>query len=51
MSAACSSNLADEAAVRQAYRSIEESVAPAVGREHFLGVTVQPMIAARRATS
>ena len=31
-------------AVRRAYRNIEESVTKAVGREHFLGVTVQPMV-------
>ncbi|MEQ1885629.1 MAG: bifunctional acetate--CoA ligase family protein/GNAT family N-acetyltransferase [Bryobacteraceae bacterium] len=39
-------NLADEAAVRTAYQSIEDSVTRAAGREHFLGVTVQPMIRA-----
>ena len=37
-------NLADEAAVRQAYREIETSVTEKAGREHFGGVTVQPMI-------
>jgi len=37
-------NLSDEAAVRNAYRDIEESVAHTAGREHFLGVTVQPMV-------
>ena len=37
-------NLADEAAVRQAYREIETSVAETAGREHFGGVSVQPMI-------
>ena len=37
-------NLADEAAVRQAFKTIEESVARLKGREHFLGVTVQPMV-------
>ena len=37
-------NLSDEAAVRNAYRSIEASVTQTAGREHFLGVTVQPMI-------
>jgi acetyltransferase len=36
-------DLADEAAVRKAYQSIEESVTRAVGHEHFLGVTVQKM--------
>ena len=36
-------NLEDEAAVRAAYRQIEESVTRAKGHEHFLGVTVQPM--------
>jgi acetyltransferase len=33
-------------AVREAYRSIEESVTRLAGREHFLGVTVQPMVRA-----
>jgi acetyltransferase len=37
-------NLANEAAVRTAYRSIEESVTRAAGGKHFLGVTVQPMV-------
>jgi acetyltransferase len=37
-------NLTDEAAVRAAYRAIEESVRTRVGAEHFAGVTVQPMI-------
>jgi acetyltransferase len=37
-------NLADESAVRVGFRSIEESVARLAGREHFLGVTVQPMV-------
>jgi len=37
-------NLPDEAAVRSAYRAIEESVTRAAGQEHFLGVTVQPMV-------
>jgi len=37
-------NLADEAAVRAAYREIETSVRERAGAEHFLGVTVQPMI-------
>jgi acetyltransferase len=37
-------NLPDESAVRQAWQGIEESVTRAAGREHFLGVTVQPMV-------
>jgi acetyltransferase len=37
-------NLADEAAVRVAYREIKSSVAQKVGAEHFAGVTVQPMV-------
>jgi len=37
-------NLSSEAAVRTAYRSIQESVTRAKGAEHFLGVTVQPMV-------
>jgi len=37
-------NLRDETAVRNAYRAIAASVAEKVGKEHFLGVTVQPMI-------
>jgi acetyltransferase len=37
-------NLSDEAAVRTAYQSIQESVTRAAGAEHFLGVTVQPMV-------
>ena len=36
-------NLRDAAAVRSAYREIEESVTRLSGREHFLGVTVQSM--------
>jgi len=39
-------NLSGEAAVRTAYQSIEESVTRAVGRQHFLGVTIQPMVRA-----
>jgi len=35
-------NLRDEDAVRQAYESVEASIA----REHFLGVTIQPMVRA-----
>jgi acetyltransferase len=37
-------NLPDEPAVRSAYRSIHSSVAEKAGREHFSGVTVQPMV-------
>ena len=37
-------NLANAKAVRRAYRAIERSVSRRVGAEHFLGVTVQPMI-------
>jgi acetyltransferase len=37
-------NLADEGAVRQAYRDIQFAVSEKAGAEHFLGVTVQPMI-------
>jgi acetyltransferase len=37
-------NLPDPRAVREAYRAIEAAVAERAGREHFLGVTVQPMI-------
>ncbi len=37
-------NLLSEAAVRTAYQSIQESVTRAAGAEHFLGVTVQPMV-------
>jgi acetyltransferase len=36
-------NLADAAAVREAYRAIESSVSEHAGREGFSGVTVQPM--------
>jgi acetyltransferase len=39
-------NLADEAALRTAFQSIKESVTRAAGPEHFLGVTVQPMVRA-----
>jgi acetyltransferase len=39
-------NLSGEAAVRAGYRSIKESVTRAAGGEHFLGVTVQPMVRA-----
>ncbi|HPQ15939.1 MAG TPA: acetate--CoA ligase family protein, partial [Bryobacteraceae bacterium] len=37
-------NLQDEEAVRNAYRAIEKSVTEKAGKEHFQGVTVQPMI-------
>jgi acetyltransferase len=37
-------NLRTASAVRQAWRTIETSVAKKAGKEHFLGVTVQPMI-------
>ena len=37
-------NLRTASAVRQAWKAIESSVAKKVGKEHFLGVTVQPMI-------
>ncbi len=37
-------NLFNAEAVRRAYRAIEQSVRERVGAEHFLGVTVQPMI-------
>jgi len=37
-------DLSSGEAVQRAYRNIEESVTKAAGREHFLGVTVQPMV-------
>jgi acetyltransferase len=37
-------NLRTASAVRQAWRAIEKSCTKKVGKEHFLGVTVQPMI-------
>ena len=37
-------NLTDEEAVRRAYRAIESAVADRAGAEHFLGVSVQPMV-------
>ena len=37
-------NLLSEVAVRTAYAKIQESVTRAAGAEHFLGVTVQPMV-------
>src|SRR5512141_1763777 len=36
-------NLADAAAVREAYNGIRKSVTEKKGAQHFLGVTVQPM--------
>ncbi|WP_334310870.1 acetate--CoA ligase family protein [Nodularia spumigena] len=37
-------NLRDAEAVRLAYNAIAESVSEKIGVEHFLGVTVQPMV-------
>ena len=37
-------NLPDEAAVRQAYRSMQASVSERAGAQHFAGVSVQPMV-------
>ncbi len=37
-------NLVDAEAVQRAYRTIEASVSEKAGAEHFLGVTVQPMM-------
>ncbi len=37
-------NLVDAEAVRRAYQTIKSSVSQKVGAEHFLGVTVQPMV-------
>ena len=37
-------NLRTASAVRQAWRNIETTVTKKAGKEHFLGVTVQPMI-------
>ena len=37
-------NLKNAAAVRRAWRAIETAVTKKAGKEHFLGVTVQPMI-------
>jgi acetyltransferase len=37
-------NLQTAAAVRRAWKAIETAVTKKVGKEHFLGVTVQPMI-------
>ncbi len=39
-------NLADEGAVRAAYRAIEESIRKIASERDFLGVTVQPMVRA-----
>jgi acetyltransferase len=40
-------NLADETAVRDAFRAIQKAVTRKVGAEHFGGVSVQPMIASK----
>ncbi len=37
-------NLKDAAAVRKAFQNIEDNVRARAGRQHFLGVTVQPLI-------
>jgi acetyltransferase len=37
-------NLADKAAVQKAFAAIQDSVTSIAGGEHFLGVTVQPMV-------
>jgi acetyltransferase len=37
-------NLRDASQVRQAFREIQSSVSEKVGPDHFMGVTVQPMI-------
>ncbi len=37
-------NLPDAAAVRSAFQTIQENLRAAAGRQHFLGVTVQPMV-------
>jgi acetyltransferase len=37
-------DLRDVRMVREAYRAIESTVAEKAGRQHFLGVTVQPMV-------
>ena len=37
-------NLQDERSVREAYQSIQSAVSAKAGVQHFLGVTVQPMI-------
>jgi acetyltransferase len=39
-------NLGDEGAVQKAFQDIKDSVTRAAGSEHFLGVTVQPMVRA-----
>lgn len=36
--------LRNEGAILEAYRAIEQSVSRTVGHEHFLGVTIQPMV-------
>src|SRR5579884_243658 len=37
-------DLRDEAAVRNAFQRIQSSVAEKAGKQHFMGVTVQPMV-------
>ncbi|MFO7583971.1 MAG: bifunctional acetate--CoA ligase family protein/GNAT family N-acetyltransferase [Anaerolineales bacterium] len=37
-------NIKDEAAAKTAYEEIKESVTRLAGAEHFLGVTIQPMV-------
>lgn len=37
-------NLTDASAVRTAFRAIQSAVCDKVGKEHFLGVSVQPMV-------
>jgi acetyltransferase len=39
-------NLSDDASVRKAFQRIKDSVTRAAAAEHFLGVTVQPMVRA-----
>ena len=40
-------NLADETAVRDAFRAIQKSITRKAGSEHFGGVSVQPMISSK----
>ncbi|WAL61522.1 bifunctional acetate--CoA ligase family protein/GNAT family N-acetyltransferase [Thermocoleostomius sinensis] len=40
-------NLVDAEAVQRAYQAIKDAVSQTVGAEHFLGVTVQPMVRPR----
>ena len=40
-------NLADDTAVRDAFRTIQKNITRKVGSEHFGGVSVQPMISAK----